>query len=227
MKKFKVSVRKLTDTQIMREACECTFNGKSHQSLRSIYCSEHSPARTQMFWIRLENIPLFVATHLIRHHVGSTPFQLTCREDRDGGNQDFQGRINTLTSQIEELHNLWASASSYSTFIYDRFQKIQQEMNDIKENCDRQTPVTLGLCLNAQSLIDMAKVRLCKQAHPTTREIFSKIKLAIIEHDPELAAMMVPKCIYRGGVCGEPKCCKWNRTLEWEQQFAQYMKHFN
>lgn len=49
-KNFSVTVRKLTDRDLMLEACESTFIGKSNQSLLSIYKSEHSPARTQLFW---------------------------------------------------------------------------------------------------------------------------------------------------------------------------------
>lgn len=53
MKDFTVSVKKLTDEELMREACETTFLGESHISLNSIYKSEHSPVRTQLFWVNL------------------------------------------------------------------------------------------------------------------------------------------------------------------------------
>ena len=81
MKEFNVSVRKLTDETLMREACEMTFLGESKQSLLSIYKSEHSPVITQMFWVRFEGIPLFISTPLLRHHVGAVPYQLTFRDD--------------------------------------------------------------------------------------------------------------------------------------------------
>jgi len=64
MKDFVVSVRKITDESLMREACEMTFLGNSSQKMLSIYKSEHSPVRTQIFWVTAKNIPLFVATHL-------------------------------------------------------------------------------------------------------------------------------------------------------------------
>lgn len=79
---MEVTVRKYTDEALMRRACEMTFNGKSHQSLLSIYKSEHSPVRTQLFWIEFVDVPLFVATHFIRHHVGVVPFELSRRDDR-------------------------------------------------------------------------------------------------------------------------------------------------
>ena len=84
-KDYTVTIRKLTDVDLMREACESTFLGKSGQSLLSIYKSEHSPARTQLFWLKIKNVKLYISTHLLRHHVGSQPFALTMRDDRHGG----------------------------------------------------------------------------------------------------------------------------------------------
>ena len=83
-KNFSVTVRKLTDRDLMLEACESTFIGKSNQSLLSIYKSEHSPARTQLFWITIKNAPLFAVSHMVRHHIGIEKFQLTMRNDRHG-----------------------------------------------------------------------------------------------------------------------------------------------
>lgn len=96
MKDFTVSVRKLTDLELLQEACATTFLGTSHATLISLYKSEHSPVRTQLFWISLKNIPLFISTHLIRHHVGSVPFQLTCRDDRNGGNPNLIDKIDAV-----------------------------------------------------------------------------------------------------------------------------------
>ena len=84
-KNFSVTVRKLTDRDLMLEACESTFIGKSNQSLLSIYKSEHSPARTQLFWITIKNAPLFAVSHMVRHHIGIEKFQLTMRNDRPAG----------------------------------------------------------------------------------------------------------------------------------------------
>lgn len=224
-KEFKVSVQKLTTEDLMREACECTFLGTSHQSLLSMYKSEHSPARTQMFWIKLECIPLFIATHLLRHHVGSVPFQLTCRDDRKGGNP---GLIDKTEDIIEKLSMLLTMINNSS---YDSQESlIRSAIEQIKwlqENADRYTPVNLGLCINAQSLIDMAKLRLCTGcAHAETVEVFREIKARIADVDSELADMMVRKCVYRNGLCGEPRCCGFNHTGAFKAELADYLKNF-
>lgn len=216
MKEFIVTVRKLTDADLMREACEMTFGGTSQQNLLSIYKSEHSPARTQMFWITASNIPLFVATHLLRHHVGSVPFQLTCRDDRVGGNPGLIGRLNGVISRLQES----VSETTIDSAI--------TELKWLQENSDRYTPVNLGLFVNAQSLIDMAKLRLCEgQAHPETVHVFKEIKNRIHELDPDLAAMMVRKCVYRGGICGEPRCCGFNHSHNFKQELKQYIENFS
>jgi hypothetical protein len=92
----------------------------------------------------------------------------------------------------------------------------------------RYTPVNLGLLVNAQSLIDMSKLRLCTgQAHRETVAVFEKIKQAISEVDPDLACMMVRKCVYRGGICGEPRCCGFNHSPKFQQEMTEYLRYFS
>lgn len=215
MKKFSVSVRKITGVELMREACEMTFLGTSKQSLLSMYKAEHSPSRTQLFWIKLEGIPLHCATHLIRHHVGSVPFQLTCRDDRAGGNPGLIGRINDI------IQNLRGEVNE------NVLEATINELEWLQGNSDRYTPVNLGLLVNAQSLIDMSKLRLCMQAHKETVQVFQAIKQAISEQDPELAAVMVRKCVYRGGICGEPRCCGFNHSPKCKEEMSEYLKSFS
>lgn len=211
MKEFTVSVRKLTDIGLMHEACEMTFNGKSGQTLLSIYRSEHSPVRTQMFWVKFMGIPLYIATHLLRHHVGSTPFQLTCREDRDGANPGLQGKVDKIVSEIK-AGNTEAAIGM---------------LEWLPDNVDRYTPVNLGLFLNAQSIMDMSKLRLCMQAAAETRIVFDRFKEELSKVDPDLARMMVRKCIYRGGICGEPRCCGFNSTPAFRNELKEYLNNFS
>lgn len=226
MKEFSVSVRKLTDEELMREACECTFLGKSHQSLLSIYKSEHSPVRTQMFWIKLNNIPLFIATHLLRHHVGSVPFQLTCRDDREGGNPGLIAKIDAINEKLAMLLSM-INSSSYGTQ-EEIIRDIIGELNWLKDNADRYTPVNLGLCLNAQALLDMSKLRLCTGcAHHETVIVFRTLKSEIAKVDPELAKLMVRKCVYRNGLCGEPRCCGFNHTAAFKVELSDYLTSFS
>lgn len=220
MREFSISVKKITDVGLMREACEMTFNGHSSQSLLSIYKSEHSPVRTQMFWVRFMNIPLFISTHILRHHVGSTPYQLTCRDDRDGANPMLPERIKVINEKLEEVKMYGVEKSK-------NLDAIENDLANIAENCDRNTPVNLGLFLNAQSLIDMAKLRLCNQAHKDTIKVFQALKDKVAEVDPELASLMVRKCVYRNGLCGEPRCCGYNTTPAFLKEKIEYLRNFS
>ena len=212
MKDFTVSVKKVTDEDLMRSACEMTFLGKSHQSLLSIYKAEHSPARTQMFWVTFHNIPLASSTHLIRHHVGSLPFQLTCRDDRQGGNPGLPNKVDEIIQLISE----------------GELDAAIKKLEWLKDNTDRQTPVNLGLFINAQSLIDISKLRLCTgQVHAETYIIYNKVREAMKEVDPALAKMMVRKCVYRGGICGEPRCCGYNSTPKFQAELEEYLLNFS
>lgn len=221
MKDFVVSVRKLTDADLMREACQMTFIGKSHQSLLSIYKTEHSPVRSQLFWVKFEGIPLYISTHLLRHHVGSVPFQLTCRSDRQGGNPGLIQKIDYIKQRLEETYDM--DEDGRNTVISE----VVHDLTWLQENSDRYTPVNLGLLINAQSLIDMAKLRLCLQAAAETRKVFQALKDEVRKVDPDLADMMVRKCVYRGGLCGEARCCGFNHTMEFANELQKYATLFS
>lgn len=221
---MEVTAKKYTDETLMRRACEMTFNGKSHQSLLSIYKSEHSPARTQLFWIEFEDIPLFVATHFIRHHVGVVPFELTRRDDRSK-DVTFEVAINSVNEQLSDLleHILRGEKDVAQSLI----SVVQNELDEWKVKYDRMVPIKLGLCINAQSLIDMSKLRLCHMAHALTVQAMIRVKEEIAKIDDSLAKMMVKKCVYRGGICGEPRPCKYNHTPAFRKEFEEYMSAFS
>ena len=206
----KMSLDGMTPERLAQEACEMTFLGKSRISLRRLYLSEHSPVRTQIFWIKFNSIPLFISTHLLRHHVGSVPFQLTCRDDRNGGNVNLKERLEELCA-----NSLYKGCVDH------------EGINEICATTDRYTPVNLALLINAQSLIDMSKLRLCMQSHKETRYVFERLKEAIAKVDVDLSNVMVAKCVYRGGICGEPMACGWNKTDKFQRTLTEYLSNFN
>ncbi|MFT0409945.1 hypothetical protein [Bacteroides thetaiotaomicron] len=184
--------------------------------------------RTQLFWISLKNIPLYISTHLIRHHVGSVPFQLTCRDDRSGGNPGLPGKVDSIVERLKGLVETWHKGGAFIGNQRHEIDSIYEELEWLKNNADRETPVNLSLCINAQSLIDMAKLRLCTGcASPGTVVVFQAIKDEISKVDPDLASVMVRKCVYRGGICGEPRCCGFNGTQKFREELSQYLSKFS
>lgn len=86
---MEVKVEKLTGEKVMREACSVTRHGKpSEVSLEEIYKSEHSPMRTQVFWVNLLGIYSFVSTHIVRHNVGVEHFVSSLRDDTFGSGDE-------------------------------------------------------------------------------------------------------------------------------------------
>lgn len=86
---MKITVTKLTDDSLMRKACEFTMHGvKSKMTLDTIYQTEHSPVRTQLFTVEMIDIPTFISVHLVRHSIGVTHFVTSNREDRGGTGEE-------------------------------------------------------------------------------------------------------------------------------------------
>ena len=81
---MRIYIEKITNVDLMRRACKFTTHGQvdSLMSLGKIYRCEHSPLRTQMFWIEMMGIPTSVSVHLVRHKIGVEHFVQTMREDR-------------------------------------------------------------------------------------------------------------------------------------------------
>ncbi len=76
-------------------------------------------------------------------------------------------------------------------------------------------PVREEINYNAQSLIDVARKRLCYKASPETRMQMEELKEKIRETQPELAKCMVPNCIYRCG-CPEFESCGYFKAyVQW------------
>lgn len=89
--KVEIVIRKLTGDEDMRRACDMTRKPgmvSSRMTLERIYACEHSPMRTQQFWIELRNIPTFVSVHLVRHKFGVEHFVESNRKDRGGSGDE-------------------------------------------------------------------------------------------------------------------------------------------
>ena len=75
--------------------------------------------------------------------------------------------------------------------------------------------------VNAQTLINISRKRLCSCASKETREAWHAVKAAIAEIDPVMAAFMVPNCIYRG-FCPEKDSCGYWTGKRFERELNEY-----
>ena len=87
---MKVEIKKLVDWDMVKEAALATENKRpktpfpTEEWKAKILRAEHSPIRCLQFFIRMEDVPYYVAMHLVRHKHGVEWFVGTSREDRTG-----------------------------------------------------------------------------------------------------------------------------------------------
>ena len=98
------------------------------------------------------------------------------------------------------------------------------------------TPVNMDVRANAQALINVARFRLCFQASKETRSYMEDLKSEISKIEPEIADVMVPNCVYRGGCPEFTQCGFWEKfvekaenkedLLDIHKRYDLYNKHF-
>lgn len=226
---MQVEVTKLTDVELLRKANSFTTGHESHMTLAKAYSLGHSPIRTQMWWIELTDIPRFVAQHFERHAIAVIPFgggddypdvfyEKTARTDR--GAEDFKDVCNDWVEGLERVE------SGQNEDVMEMVSLVKEEFKTLPERFDRYAPTNLAVICNSESLIDLSHTRLCSKASKETREIFGMVRNRIKEIDPDLAKHCVPQCMYRGGICPEPKSCGYNKTELFNKQLTEYKKLF-
>ena len=97
---------------------------------------------------------------------------------------------------------------------------------DIEAHRDELT--NMELVLNAQSIIDISKLRLCGVAHIEAQKLWQAFLNELRNIDEELFNNCVPNCIYRG-FCPEQKCCRRIYTdvyKKWRKEYIEGYPHF-
>lgn len=75
------------------------------------------------------------------------------------------------------------------------------------DKAPRDTPVNMIFDVNAEELQIIANKRLCMQAAEKTREVVREMCRLALEVTPEMLGLLVPLCMYCGGVCHEMNPC--------------------
>jgi hypothetical protein len=88
----------------------------------------------------------------------------------------------------------------------------------------------MDVLVNAQSLINVSRKRLCHKASPETRHAWELVREKIHEQDPAMSAVMVPECIYRG-FCpyGKEGCGSFETPFfqEWRKNYVLIPEYFD
>lgn len=90
---------------------------------------------------------------------------------------------------------------------------VRSQRNDRQSDYDREkapqdSPVTMIWYMNAEELMTISNKRLCKQASEETQNVVKMMCDKVIEVCPEFEGLLVPMCVYQGGVCHEMFSCK-------------------
>lgn len=75
------------------------------------------------------------------------------------------------------------------------------------DKAPRDTPVDMVFYCNAEELMTVMNKRLCGRAAARTQEVAQMMREAAIAAMPELEWLLVPMCVYHGGICHEPEPC--------------------
>lgn len=124
-------------------------------------------------------------------------------------------------------------------FARHKFEKFIASQRTDRTGIDRHvlpqdTPQNFIAEANVQSLIDLARKRLCFHASPETREYMEDLKQEITDSvDKNIGDVLVPNCIYRGG-CPEQKGCKlyesfvkkYGQISDIQERYDLYNKDF-
>ena len=89
---------------------------------------------------------------------------------------------------------------------------VRSQRNDRQREYDRNaarqdTPVCMIWDMNAEELMTIANKRLCGTASAETREAVQAMCDLVIAKHPEFEGLLVPNCVYHGGVCHEMQPC--------------------
>ena len=163
--------------------------------------AEHSPIKVVQWCIDINDLRQWVGVHLLRHPF-VLPYIASQRADKV---EDKEAQIEMVLSYIKEdiINDPSFDKSTWRDY------RLQGSTNNH------------SFVVNAQTLINISKKRLCSCASKETREVWKMVHECIKEIDPEMAAAMVPTCIYRG-FCPEVKCCGYCLTEKYKEELEKY-----
>lgn len=126
--------------------------------------------------------------------------------------------IRTLMFTIRVEMPYWVSVH-FCRHKYGIEHYVSSQRNDRQDKYDRnEAPqgafVTHVMDVNAQELMQIAQMRLCRQASRETQSVMYRICNAVVDTNPEFAEFLKPKCLIRGGCNEFVSCGLYERSKE-------------
>lgn len=155
---MEITVTRITPIELWRECAEMTTGHDCKMSWAKMLAMGHSPIRASEWAIKLIDVPLFVVSHLVRHHVGMQVYQKSHRPDRDKNAKD-EGRMTPTSAMIlindEAIINishkrLCAKASKETREIWGKVvDEVRKYDPDLANHCVKPC-VHCGFCREAK-----------------------------------------------------------------------------
>ena len=166
---------------------------------RMTLMAEHSPIKLVEYCISFKDLRQWVGVHLLRHeHV--IPQIHTQRGDRRNIIEEYP----YIQKALDELASEIRANTNPRDFIR------QGELND------------QDFYVNAQTLINISRRRLCNKASTETIEAWKLVVQTLKENvDPIIADFLVPNCIYRG-FCPEANSCGYWKSNKFKKDLNNY-----
>lgn len=159
--------------------------------------AEHSPIKLVEYTISFKDLRQWVGVHLLRHPF-VLPFIHTQRVDK-----------RELDEYVDKVMSILSDDVKNDPSFNKRDYLFQGQTND------------QDFVVNAQTLINISKKRLCNCASKETRDAWKAVQEAIREFDPVMASFMVPSCVYRG-FCPEKDSCGYWKTKKFNKDVNDY-----
>ena len=159
--------------------------------------AEHSPIKLVEYTISFKDLRQWVGVHLLRHPF-VLPFIHTQRVDK-----------RDLDEYVDKVMSILSDDVKNDPSFNKRDYLFQGQTND------------QDFVVNAQTLINISRKRLCTCASKETRDAWKAVQEAIREFDPVMASFMVPSCVYRG-FCPEKDSCGYWKTKKFNKDVNDY-----
>jgi thymidylate synthase ThyX len=129
-----------------------------------------------------------------------------------------------VAMHIRTHHVGFKSADDDLYFIEtQRSDRTQTDRDDLPQTAE----VVLNIQINAQAMINVSRVRLCRQASTETRAAWIEMLNEIQKIEPILYSLCTPNCVYRNGLCQETtNCCGYNKTPAFKVALGDYVGLF-
>ena len=207
-KKPVVEVEQIVPWSVARDAARRTIGKEplgreksevSHKFKIQSCIAEHSQIKLVQYRISFKDLRQWVGVHILRHPY-LLPFIHSQRVDR---REDIDKMVDKVMGIIED------DIKNDPNF-NKRDYLFQGEEND------------QDFYVNAQTLINISRKRLCMCASKETREAWEMVKEAIVKIDPEVAHCMVKNCVYRSRCPEMHPACQYWKTEKFKEEYEKY-----